>query len=169
MFFPNLDMVKLGIAAAIAAALLGTGWHFGANSVEVKWRADQAAWEAREAALDAENARLIEQAREVERHQVQVVNNIATELQKAQNETQSLKHAVATGALRLSVPTQQARCPSQPASAGTAPAAGDRNQARAELDQQTAGNLVAITNDGDAAIRQLNACIDAYNAIRGKP
>jgi prophage endopeptidase len=41
----------------------------------------------------------------------------------------------------------------------------DSVQTNAELDREVAKSLVAITDDGDKAIRQLNACIDAYNTV----
>lgn len=45
-------------------------------------------------------------------------------------------------------------------------AASSGSETRAELDRQTSENLVAITNDGDNAIVELNACIDQYNKMR---
>jgi len=53
------------------------------------------------------------------------------------------------------------------------PASGDSIQATAELDREVAKSIVAITDQGDANTRQLNACIDAYNeayqTLKGKP
>lgn len=80
----------------------------------------------------------------------------------AQAEINRLRAALRTGAVRLSVPTSGPACPG-PQNAG--PAAGPE-QARAELDPATADALVAITADGDTAIRELNACIDRYDAVR---
>lgn len=65
------------------------------------------------------------------------------------------------GTERLSIPA--AGC--TPPSADATPAQPDP-QARAELDGQTAETLVTIAADGDRAIRQLNACVDSYNAVR---
>jgi hypothetical protein len=69
-----------------------------------------------------------------------------------------------SGALRLRLPVKAPVCPVQ-ATADTPVASGDSVQTSAELDGETAKSLVAITDDGDKAIRQLNACIDAYNTV----
>ena len=71
------------------------------------------------------------------------------------------------GAVRLSVPivsTGSAPCVAAPAG-GTRAAAGDGDEARAELAPAAAEDLAAIASDGDAAILQLNAVIDRYNEI----
>jgi prophage endopeptidase len=66
--------------------------------------------------------------------------------------------AVRDGTLRLSIPVS--------AQAGCAASAAGDGQARAELDGQVSQALIAITNDGDQAIVQLNSCIDRYQQIR---
>ena len=63
-----------------------------------------------------------------------------------------------SGTLRLSV-----RTTALPASADS-PAAGPV-QARTDIDPSDAAALVRITADGDDAIRDLNTCIDGYNAV----
>ena len=71
------------------------------------------------------------------------------ELAHAQKTNAQLRAAVATGQRRLSV---AARCPVRAPSA----AAGlDDAAARAELDSAAAERIVAISNDGDDAIRAL--------------
>ena len=78
---------------------------------------------------------------------------------------------VRAGHVRLSVPTRPAAgssagaCqPDLPAAAGSASAGAE--EARTELDPATGANLVAITDSGDDAVRDLNVCIDSYNAVR---
>jgi hypothetical protein len=81
------------------------------------------------------------------------------EIEDGKIEAQRLRADIATGALRLSVPTVGPSCPGgDPASGPTAP--------RAELAPQAAQDLVAIAADGDQAIRELNACIASYNSVR---
>ena len=75
---------------------------------------------------------------------------------KAQND--QLIAAVRDGAMRLSIPV------STPA--GHSPFPSRNAEERAELDGQTSEALIAITNDGDKAIIDLNSCIDRYQAIR---
>jgi len=49
---------------------------------------------------------------------------------------------------------------------GCAPSATNDGQARAELDGQTAEDLIRLVAEGDRAIIDLNSCIDRYNQIR---
>lgn len=79
------------------------------------------------------------------------------EKQIAKNENDSLRQRIRSNALRLSVPV---------ACNTTADAGNASEGTRAELDAKTADNLVAIANDGDDAIRDLNLCIRQYNAVR---
>jgi len=112
-----------------------------------------------------EIATLNAQARQRERALTSAVNITSTQLVKANNDaklkTQKLYSSIDSGTLRLRLKTT---C-TVPASDNPTPASGDSVQATAELDGETAKNLIAITDDGDKAIRQLNACIDAYNNI----
>jgi prophage endopeptidase len=113
------------------------------------------------AALNAE-------ARQKEQALVNAVTTQATKLQKANQDAKLIAKerdaALASGALRLRLPVKTPVCPVQTAADPTPPP-GDSVQAGAELDATTAQSLIAITDQGDANTRQLNACIDAYNAI----
>lgn len=77
------------------------------------------------------------------------------EKKDAELKINSLKSAVADGDLRLYVRTNQ----------DTSSASG-ASENGAELDRQTAQDLISITGDGDKAIIQLNSCIDLYNNLR---
>jgi prophage endopeptidase len=113
-------------------------------------------------------AQLNSEARAKEQALVTAVTTQATQLVKANNEAkvllQNRNRAIDNGSLKLRVPVKTS-CP-VPATPDTAVATGDSVQATAELDRETAKSLVAITDDGDKAIRQLNACIDAYESVR---
>jgi prophage endopeptidase len=52
------------------------------------------------------------------------------------------------------------------AKSGCATSASDNGQARAELDGQTAEELIRLVAEGDRAIIDLNSCIDRYEAVR---
>ena len=113
------------------------------------------------AALNAE-ARAKEQA---------LITTIQTQSNKLQKANQDAKLAqqkrnldIDSGALKLRIPVKAPLCPIHTAT-DTPVASGDSVQATAEFDRETAKSLVAITDDGDKAIRQLNACIDAYNSV----
>jgi hypothetical protein len=114
------------------------------------------------AALNAE-ARVKEQAL------ISAIQTQSTKLQKANQDAklaqQKRNSDIDSGALRLRLPVVKApNCPI-PASDDPPTPTGDSVQTTAELDRETAKSLVAITDDGDKAIRQLNACIDAYNSV----
>ena len=112
------------------------------------------------AALNAE-ARVKEQAL------ITAIQTQSTKLQKANQDAklaQQKRNAdIDSGALRLRLPVKAPVCPVYTAT-DTPATPRDSVQASAELDGETAKSLVAITDQGDANTRQLNACIDAYNA-----
>ena len=123
-----------------------------------------------------EIAALNAEAREKERILVSAIQTQATKLQKANQDAklaQQKRNAdIDSGSLKLRIPVKAPNCPISTAT-DTTPASGDSVQATAELDREIAKSLVAITDQGDANTRQLNACIDAYNAayqtLKGKP
>ena len=112
------------------------------------------------AALNAE-ARVKEQAL------ITAIQTQSTKLQKANQDAklaQQKRNAdIDSGALRLRLPVKAPVCPVHTAT-DTPVTPRDSVQTNAELDGETAKSLVAITDQGDANTRQLNACIDAYNA-----
>ena len=123
-----------------------------------------------------EMARLNQEARQKEQALVTAVQKQATELVKANSNAkiviQKRNSDIDSGALKLRIPVKTPVCPVSTTADATSPPR-DSVQATAELDGTTAKNLIAITDDGDKAIRQLNACIDAYNTVyqtmRGQP
>ena len=82
------------------------------------------------------------------------------ELANAQATNAQLRADVAAGARRLSV---LARCPA--VRTATGPASMDDAEARAELDPATAERIVAIANDGDAAIIALTGLQDYVSKV----
>lgn len=118
-----------------------------------------------------EIAKLNAEARQKEQALVSAVSTIGTKLVKVNNNAkiQIAKRdaAIASGALRLRIPVKTPECPVS-ASTDIAPAPRDSVQTTAELDPTIARSLVAITDQGDANTRQLNACIDAYNEVRNR-
>ena len=145
--------VLLGILLAVLGAFSG-GYYKGGEDENARQQ--------------AEIASLNSIAREKEQALVAAVNKQTTQLLKVENNAkiQIAKRdaAISAGTLKLRIPVQAPVCPVHTAS--DAPTESrDSVQATAELDRETAKNLVAITDDGDKAIRQLNACIDAYNTV----
>ena len=115
----------------------------------------------------AEIASLNAAAREKEQALISAIQTQSTKLQKANQDAklaqQKRNSDIAAGTLKLRIPVQTPVCPVHTASDAPV-ASGDSVQATAELDREIAKSLVAITDQGDANTRQLNACIDAYNA-----
>jgi len=144
--------VLLGILLAIGSSF-GTGYLKGSND-EI-------------ARQQLEIASLNAQAREKEQILVTAIQNQSLKLQKANQDAKLVQQKrnsdIAAGTLKLRIPVQAPVCPVHTASDAPV-ASGDSVQATAELDREIAKSLVAITDQGDANTRQLNACIDAYNA-----
>jgi hypothetical protein len=115
-----------------------------------------------------EIARLNQEARQKEQALVSAVNTTATQLVKVNNDAkiQIAKRdaAITAGTLKLRIPVKAPDCPVHAAGDTPAPA-GDSVQATAEPEPAFVRSLVAITDQGDANTRQLNACIDAYNTV----
>jgi hypothetical protein len=113
------------------------------------------------AALNAE-ARVKEQAL------ISAIQTQSTKLQKANQDAklaqQKRNSDIDSGALRLRLPVKAANCPIHTGT-DTAVAARDSSQEGGELDATTAQTLIAITDDGDEAIRQLASCQQAYESI----
>jgi prophage endopeptidase len=145
--------VLLGILMAVLSAF-GGGYLKGSNDEVTRQQLEIAA-------LNAE-------ARQKEQILVSAIQTQATKLQKANQDAKLAKLKrdadIDSGALRLRIPVKAANCPI-PTTTDTAPASGDSVQASAELDREVAKSLVAITDQGDANTRQLNACIDAYQSV----
>ena len=115
-----------------------------------------------------EIARLNAVARTKEAALATAVTSTATALrtsnEKARQISKERDLAIASGALRLRLPVKAPNCP-LPASNDSTTPAGDSSQEGGELDATTAQTLIAITDDGDEAIRQLASCQQAYESI----
>ena len=145
--------VILSVLIAVLSSF-GAGYYKG--SVDEK--ADQ----------QAEIAVLNQKSRETEQRLIQDAFDATMKLKKAQANAQSLSKKrnadIDSGALKLRIPIQATSCSVSAPTDPTSPA-GDSIQATAELDREVAKSIVAITDQGDANTRQLNACIDAYNDV----
>lgn len=130
-------------------------------------------WWERETEMQIEISRKNEEARVKENQMVESLTAKDHELRKANdavNQKQTdLNRLIAAGRVRLPAPS----C----VQASTSPSSttGDRTEARSEPDRQadevaaereTLRLIAQIAADGDKAINQLNACVDAYNAVR---
>ena len=114
-----------------------------------------------------EIARLNAIARTKEATLATAITSTATALrtsnEKAKQISKERDLAISSGALRLRLPAKAANCPVQAPTDDT-PAPRDSGEERAELDAEIARTLIAITESGDEAIRQLAACQQAYQS-----
>lgn len=84
---------------------------------------------------------------------------------KANEDHQAHVAGLRAGAVSVRVPIVPASCTSDSVRpAGNAAAAAAATHA--QLDPAAAADLAAIPHEGDAAIRELNACIAQYNAVK---
>jgi hypothetical protein len=117
-----------------------------------------------------EIAALNAKARETEQAMAKVAQTYAETLRKANNvakikETR-LRDDIASGALSLRVAVKAPQCALQAATDAAVASGGDAGTTSAELDRSVADALIAITAEGDAAIRKLNTCIQTYDQMR---
>ena len=89
----------------------------------------------------------------------------AKEKEIAKSREDALVESVRAGNRRLSI---AAVCPGSGGPGLRAPAAGGGGpgQARADIDPAAGIALIGIARDGDEAIRERNACVAAYEAVR---
>ena len=147
----------IGIACLLAGLIAGliAGWL--ANGRRLNAKIEETAAEHAQALQRAEQeARAKEQAWQSAHNELQV--KYEQEKKDAESKIADLRRRVQSGAVRMSV-NATACTVSEGSRIGVA-------ETRAELDGQTADDLIAIAADGDAAIRELNLCLDKYNALK---
>lgn len=136
-------------------------------------------WGDRDAEMQIQIAKKNEEARAKEQAMAQAVADKDAELRKANHvidkKQTDLNAAIRAGRVRL-----PSSCPQAPTSATIAirdldqarsqpdrspdQAAGDRGPSESE--RETLRLIAEIAADGDRAINQLNACVDAYDKMR---
>jgi hypothetical protein len=120
-------------------------------------------------AQQAEVDRLNTEARAKEQALATAVTTTANALrksdEKARFETQKRNADIDSGALRLRIPVKTT-CALSATTDSTTPTGDSGGESSAELDRETAKNLIAIAEEGDKAINKLNACITLYNNVR---
>jgi len=116
-----------------------------------------------------EVARLNAEARQTEQRMGEVARTYSETLRKSQNVAKTketkLRADIATGNLRLSIPTQGSVCPSPDTASATGSNSGEAG-AEPSGSIDVAADLLQIAADGDAAIRKLNTCIQTYETLR---
>ena len=144
--------VILGILIAIGSAF-GGGYAKGKHDEFAKQQLEIAA-------LNAD-------ARQKEQALVAAVNTQSNELIKANENAklvqQKRNSAIDSGALKLRIAVKASGCPVPTSSDAPVTSGSNSASASAEIDGETAKALIAITDEGDAAIRKLATCVSLYN------
>jgi hypothetical protein len=144
--------VLLGILLAVASSF-GTGYLKGTNDENNRQKLEIAA--------------LNEDARQKEQVLITAVQNQSLKLQKANQNAKLLQQKrnsdIDSGALRLRVAVKASECAVQASSDAPVTSGDNSGSASAELDGETSKALIAITDEGDAAIRKLATCVSLYN------
>ena len=148
--------VILGIVLAVLSSFSG-GYLKGKHDEHTRQQVEIAALNAK--------------ARETEQAMAQVAQSYGQTLRKANNVAKAkedkLRADIASGERRLFIPVKAPECAVSATSDATIAAGDNSGTASAELDRKTADDLIAITAEGDTAIRKLNACIQTYETLRG--
>jgi CelD/BcsL family acetyltransferase involved in cellulose biosynthesis len=135
-------------------------------AVSVYFYGHHKGWDERDAEMQAEIAVKNEESRVKEQELAKQLNEQSSKLLEANNaiteKQSSLDRAIRAGRVRL----PSASCVQ---TNGNPPVtSGNSNQAASESDTETLRLIAQIAADGDKAINQLNACIDAYQAVMEK-
>ena len=125
----------------------------------------------RDQEMQAEIALKNEQVRQAEHKLNEQLSATSTELKDANDaiakKQSDLDRLINAGRVRL----PSASCVQASSNAGAAPS--NSSETGSESDRETLRLIAQIAADGDRAIVQLNACIDAYNQVKdtinGKP
>jgi len=158
-----MSIQRLGIAVLITLLVIFGIYRFGFDE----------GWTKRDVEMQAEIARKNEEARQTEQRLSDQINTHATKLEEVNHaldqKSSALDRAIRTGRVRLPAPScVQAPASPAPAAVNLETASQSDRQADPGPDAERA-TLLAIAQivaDGDRAINQLNACIDAYNSVR---
>ena len=135
-------------------------------AVSVYFYGHHRGWDERDAEMQAEIAVKNEESRVKEQELAKQLNDQSSKLLEANNaiteKQSSLDRAIRAGRVRLPTPSCVQTNGNPPV------ASGNSNQAGSESDTETLRLIAQIAADGDKAINQLNACIDAYQAVMEK-
>jgi hypothetical protein len=143
-------------------------------SIAIYFTGHHKGWKERDMEMQVEIAKKNDEAREVERVMTSKLNNTATQLQEVNNvvaeKQTALDRAIRAGRVRISTPSCIQTTTSAAAPTGNSTEAGGQpnrpSDPVADAERETLAAIAAIIAQGDRNTAQLNACIDAYQAIR---
>lgn len=102
----------------------------------------------------------------LQQHIAALQSQLSTDQGQANEKHQTANAGVRAGTVRVRVPIVSASCTASQPLPATGSAAAATASTHAQLEPAAAANLADIAHDGDAAIRELNACIAQYGAVQ---
>jgi prophage endopeptidase len=151
-----MNQLRNALYAAGAALIVG-------SYLAVFWLGHHIAAQSCDLADTRAQLQSVEDAQTKSRELATLLTHISEQADKekadAKKQIDDLRARVLTGRVRVTLPA--ARCE-------TVVTASGNREARAELDESVANDLINIAADGDDATRDLNECVDKYNAARQK-
>ena len=153
----NLKSYLIACTLALIVGVLAGYW-----VCNLQWEASESRMNESQAKQETER---LEKAMEENRNLKETVSQMQIQTKK-ENDNEKRKYddllaRINRGTVRVSVPTRACSDVSEAGHSGT-----DDRETRAELDPATAESILAVGRDGDEAIRELNMCIDQYNAVK---
>lgn len=165
-----IDWLTVIVCAALLAALwAGYGWAYrkGYAARDQIAQQDDA---KRQAAERTEATRQGEASRTADNQLRDQASTLARELQESKDHAKTIEaerdRALRAGSQRLSIRTTSCAAPAVPAERAAQHAGAGPQETRAELLAEDAADIAAITADAEDATRELNSCIDQYNAAK---
>ena len=149
-------------AVLAALAIYFTGHHKG--------------WAERDMEMQVEIAKKNEESRAKEQALNQQINETSSKLLEANNvvtqKSTDLDRAIRSGRLRLNTPSCVSMPTSATAAAGNSQETGSKPAEQvdqvSDTERETLAAIAEIIAQGDKNTAQLNACIDAYEAVRSQ-
>lgn len=159
----NTLLIRAALVLSIALGLFGFGYVKGERSKQSEIDAMNSAQIIAKQQLDDKNKKIDEIQIKLDAT-IKNINDLGIENEKAHSENVGLRSDLDANRKRLYVAiaaSNRTKEGSNQISTGM----DTQSTTTAQLDPTVASNLVKLTDTGDQAIRRLNACIAAYDAI----
>lgn len=159
----NTLLIRAALVLLMALGLFGFGYVKGERSKQSEIDAINTAWQIAKAKLDDQNKKTDEIQIKLD-STIANLNASGVDNAKAHAENDKLRSDLESNRKRLLVAIAANNRAKE--TGNQTPAGLDtQSTTTAELDPTAAANLVQLTDTGDQAIRRLNACIAAYDAV----
>lgn len=156
-------IARIALAIAFCIGLFGLGYFRGEKSKQSEIDAMILSKEIANATLELRNKQIDDIQKRLD-STISNLNASGVDNAKAHAENDQLRSDLSANRKRLLVAISK-RDSTKTSSYSTIAGMGAQSTVTAELDPTVASNLVQLTDTGDQAIRRLNACIAAYDAV----